>query len=122
MPTITRFAPAAIAASSSSPVPRVVAISGLRCSVRNEHQPRGGGHLDHGGAPVAQQAESGRDRLASRAGDSGFAERAAGGGDQGVDRSFAAVGHGHPIDRRTGHAGSRRAPSLRRPPRQRGSP
>ena len=122
MPTIRRFAPEAIAASSSSPVPRVVATSGLRFSCGHEHQPRGGRHLDHGGAPVAQRGRTSPDRLTERPADRGLAKRAAGRGDQGVDRSFAAVGHRHAGDRRAGQALATPRAIARAASRPRGSP
>ena len=89
---------------------------GVALRRRHEHQPRGGRHLEHGGPTVAQQAETGDDRLAQRAGHLGFAVRAAGRGHQGLDGSLAAVGHRHLVDRcagrRPGHAARHRRRGL----------
>ena len=70
----------------------------------NQHQPRRRRHLDDGGLTVTEQAETGDDRLTERAGHLNFAVRAASRRDEGLGRSFAAVGHRHLVDRCLGHA------------------
>ncbi len=72
---------------------------GIAPGGRDQDEPGGGGHLEHRGLAVSQHAERRPDRFTSRAGDFGFVRGAAGGGDQGVDGSFAAVGHGDRVDR-----------------------
>ena len=104
MPTIRCLAPEAIAASSSSPVPRVVAASGLRFSSGTSTSPDAAAISITAVCAVAQQAESGGHWFTEWPADRGLANGAAGRGDQGIDRSFAAVGHRHAIDRRAGQA------------------
>ena len=67
MPTMTRRAPAAIAARSSSPVPRVVVIKRVAFLGGHEHQPRGRRHLDARRSDRHPAGRSGR-RPAPRAG------------------------------------------------------
>ena len=73
--------------------------------------------------PSPEQAELGATWLASRPGNQGLAQGAAGGSDQGVDRSFTAIGHRHEVNRCFWtRSGARRAPSPRRPRPRTGFP
>ena len=104
IPTITRFAPAAIAASSSSPVPRVVATTGLRRSAGTSTSPDAVAISIAAVWPSPSRPNVADDRLAQRPVDRGLAERAARRRHQRRDRALAAVGHRHPVDRRLGRS------------------
>ena len=86
-----------------------------RISAVRGHQHQAGGlrHLDDGRVAIAEEAVTCGEALAERPGDRELANPSAGGGDQRIDGSLAAVGHRNLIKGRSGSR-SRNAESDRR--------
>lgn len=66
---------------------------GIALRRRGKFQAGRGGHFDDRGGVIGQPAPAGPHRFAQRAAHGCFAPLAAGGGQHGLDRAFAAVGH-----------------------------